>query len=54
MGADATLAEGTGYCNMMNAMPGAYKIQFMNVLKKECVIDIFVMKYLTLCLVTQE
>ena len=21
MGADATLAEGTGYCNMMNAMP---------------------------------
>ncbi len=22
MGADATLAEGTGYCNMMNAMPG--------------------------------
>ena len=22
MGTDATLAEGTGYCNMMNAMPG--------------------------------
>ena len=85
MGTDATLAEGTGYCNMMNAMPGCVQNpiyecpqervchryichevllangcrlaepgEFMNVLKKECVIDIFVMKYLTLCLVTQE